>query len=217
MEVIMEHLAGATATHIYLTAFGVLLLCGFGFPMPEDIVLFILGYFSYRGDVTLEGSIMVALAGVMVGDSTIWAIGRFSGEKAIELPIARRILTRKRMDAVGRAFEANGPIYLFFARFAPGIRSVTFWSAGTLGIRFRTFFLLDGVAALISVPLFTYVGYWLGEAFHSSIGDVRKTVGLIGLVALGIIGGYTIKYIRKRRLESPYEAADDEPVTESEN
>lgn len=50
---------------------------------------------------------------------------------------------------------------LFVARFLPGLRSPIFLTAGmTRRIPFWRFLLLDGLAALISVPVWVYLGYF---------------------------------------------------------
>lgn len=199
MPELIPLLEGHSALFIYLAAFGVLLACGFGFPMPEDIVLFTLGYLSYVGDVSLPISIAVAFAGVMIGDSSIYMLGRTLGWRVLKLPGFRRVLTERRVDQARRAFNRRGHLYLFFARFAPGLRTVTFFSAGLLRIEFRSFFLYDGLAALLSVPLFTWVGYVLGEAFHERIKDVKSGGMLLGAIAVLVLVVVTVKQVRRRR------------------
>lgn len=171
--------------------------CGFGLPLPEDIILFALGYLSFTGSVDLTASIFVALAGVLVGDSTIYFIGRLFGERVLKIPLFRRVLTAERLDSVRDTFHANGSVYLFFARFTPGLRAVTFWSAGLFKIPFRTFFLLDGTAAIISVPALTYLAYALGSAFHEYIGSIRDGVAIFGIAAIAVVVVVTV--VRRRR------------------
>ena len=68
---------------IYGVCFGVLLLCGFGLPVPEDITLLICGYLTYRPmpdgtprpHVHIIASLLIGLAGVLIGDSTMFLAG----------------------------------------------------------------------------------------------------------------------------------------------
>ena len=181
----------------------ILLACGFGFPLPEDVILFSLGYLSFRGDVELLPSIGVAFAGVIVGDATIFLIGRIFGERIVSIPVFRRILTERRVDTVRRAFHRNGSVYLFFARFTPGLRAVTFWTAGMLRVPFRSFLLYDGVAALLSVPALTYLAYAAGEAFHDEISDIRDVMGLIAVVAFLVLILVTIARRKRTLAQTP--------------
>lgn len=165
--------------------------------MPEDIILFTLGYLSFTGSVTLSGSIAVATAGVLIGDASIYWIGRIYGERILRYPLFRKLFSEERLETVRTTFHQNGNMYLFFARFTPGLRAVTFWSAGTFKIPFRTFLLMDGTAALISVPALTYLAYRLGEAFETYIGDVREVIGWLGLAAIVMLVIVTIRRRRK--------------------
>lgn len=186
---------------IYSAAFLILLACGFGLPLPEDVVLFTLGYLSFRGDVDLLTSMAVGFGGVLLGDATIFLIGRVFGERIVTIPLFRRILTERRVETVRQAFHRNGSIYLFFARFTPGLRAVTFWTAGMLRVPFRSFVLYDGVAAILSVPALTYLAYAAGEAFHDKISGVRDVMGLIAVAAFLVLVLVTVAR-RKRTLSS---------------
>lgn len=199
MDQLLELLAGNSALVIYGAAFLILLACGFGFPMPEDVVLFSLGYLSFVGDVDLLGSIGVAMAGVLLGDSTIFFLGSKFGRRVAGFPGFRRVLTEARLGQAQNAFMRNGSVYLFVARFTPGLRSVTFFTAGMLHIPFRTFLIFDGLAALLSVPLFTWVGYFLGETFHERIGSVKHVVLAIGVAGIAVLALTTWRHIRRRR------------------
>lgn len=209
MDLLIQELSGNSGLFIYATAFFILLACGFGFPMPEDVVLLTLGVLSYSGEVELGTSIAVAMLGVLIGDSTIFFIGRYYGEKVLRIPGFRRVFTPARVDRVRAAFRRGGNIYLFFARFTPGLRSVTFWTAGLVGVPFRTFFLMDGTAALISVPLFTYLGYWMGEAFDQYLDQVRDFAFWLGLAGFVVIALYTWSHIRRQRQETATRGSSD--------
>jgi len=202
VEAFFEQLAGSNSLLIYSVAIAFLLACGFGFPLPEDVILLTLGYFSFLGDVHLATSIGVALFGVLAGDSAVFWIGRIYGERVLRIAGIRRVFKPHRIQRVREAFDHNGLVYLFVARFMPGLRAVTFWSAGLFGLRYRTFLLLDGVAALISVPLLTYIGFLLGEAFHDHLDDVRDwglVLGAVGLVIAAIVTWRSVRRLRARR------------------
>ena len=69
MDLLVDFLLNFYGPTPYLLIFGILLLCGFGLPIPEDITLFAGGLLAYYGVVDLSVMTFVAFLGVMVGDS----------------------------------------------------------------------------------------------------------------------------------------------------
>jgi membrane protein DedA with SNARE-associated domain len=83
--------------------------------------------------------------------------------------LAQKILTPERLEKAVDAFHKYGIWVNFFGRFLPGVRTAIFFTGGTLKYPFHRFFLMDGLAALISAPLFVYLGYWAGMKFSENI------------------------------------------------
>jgi membrane protein DedA with SNARE-associated domain len=89
-------------------------------------------------------------------------------------------------------FERYGNRLMFFARFLPGMRTAVYITAGaTHRVTFMRFLLLDGLAALISVPFWVYLGYfganrreWLGMWIRRGQSSLWVLVGIVVLVIL---------------------------------
>ncbi len=195
MEQLISILSSLPPGAIYGAAFGILLACGLGLPIPEDITLFTLGFFSYKGQVDLVVSIVVAMVGVLLGDTITYLIGRYLGDSIMSMPGLRSMFTPNRMHKVKASFDKFGNIFIFFARFAVGLRAPTFWAAGHFKVSFVAFLLLDGFAALISVPLFVYLGYKTGGLIE----DIKKYETIVGVSAAVIIVGLVALSIYKHR------------------
>ena len=65
----------------YLYAFGILILCGFGLPVPEDITLVAGGLVSGLGATNPHIMLAVCFTGVLLGDSIIYIAGKLFGYK----------------------------------------------------------------------------------------------------------------------------------------
>jgi membrane protein DedA with SNARE-associated domain len=76
----------------------------------------------------------------------------------------------------GAYFRKYGDKLIFFARFVAGLRAVVFFMAGSLKVRYTRFLLLDGLAALLSVPAWVMLGYGLGHFFGDQISEILKRV-----------------------------------------
>ena len=65
----------------YLLVFGILLACGLGLPVPEDVTLFSAGIMAYYGVSDLLLMILISLVGVLIGDSFMFFLGAKYGRR----------------------------------------------------------------------------------------------------------------------------------------
>ncbi len=201
MEHLINFLGGYSSHLIYFLIFFILLLCGVGFPLPEDIILLTTGYFVHTGDIKLIPALIITYAAVLIGDTFIYLIGRIWGVSILQKKFFRRILSEKKIEIVRHHFNLYGNKTVFLGRFVVGIRSVTFWSAGVVGFEYWKFILYDGLAALISVPVIVYVGYFFGENIDYIVKEMRRveiTLSIVGGILLLILIYYSIRRLRKK-------------------
>lgn len=187
MEALLEFLIYLQGPVTYLVAFGVLLACGLGLPIPEDITLFTMGILSYYGLADLKTSIAICLCGVLLGDSVTYFIGRKYGVRLIKRGFFAKIFPPDRMEKTRHLFHKYGNKVILAARFMPGLRAPTYFSAGTLHLPFRVFIFYDGIASLISVPLLIGVIYYFGDHVDRVIQIARKVQNGIAFLITGIV------------------------------
>lgn len=181
MEQLIEALRSLPGGMPYAGIFGILFACGLGLPIPEDITLFAGGMLSYYGVTNVYLMIAVGMAGVLVGDTFIFLMGQKFGPKLTRRWPFKKLLPQPRLKEVKKQLHERGKKVIFFARFMPGLRMPIYFTTGTLGIPFRTFFVLDGLASLLSVPLIVYTVFYFGD-------EVDWVIHLIQRVEHGIIG-----------------------------
>ena len=63
----------------YVGLFVVLMLCGLGLPIPEDVALLAGGYLVHRGITRYPITLAVSLLGVVAGDNSLFFMGRRFG------------------------------------------------------------------------------------------------------------------------------------------
>ncbi len=145
----------------YIAVFLTLLLCGFGLPVPEDISLVSGGVIAGLGYANEHVMFAVGMAGVLMGDGSVFLLGRIFGEKVLRIPFVARFLTPERFSEVQEKFSKYGNWVVFMARFMPGLRMPIYLTAGTSDrISFFRFLFMDALAALISVPIWVYLGHY---------------------------------------------------------
>ncbi|MBB3226242.1 membrane protein DedA with SNARE-associated domain [Luteibacter sp. Sphag1AF] len=174
----------------YAAVFLALMLCGAGAPLPEDITLVAGGIITGLGYGNVHTMVAIAMVGVLLGDSTMFLLGRHYGSRILKLRFVARLLTPARYAKVQEKFERYGNRLMFFARFLPGMRTAVYITAGaTHRVTFLRFFVLDGFAALISVPIWVYLGYF-GANNHEWLttwikrGQTSLWIGLAVLVVV---------------------------------
>ena len=178
----------------YLAVFTMLLVCGFGVPVPEDVTLVTGGVIAGLGHANPHVMFAVGMAGVLVGDGLIFTLGRVYGQRIQTLPGFRKVLTPERFEKAAQLFQKYGKWVMFVARFLPGLRTPVFFSAGmSRRVSYPTWFLMDGFAALISVPIWVYLGYygalnreWMFSVLHRFQVGIFVLLG-IGAVVVGVI------------------------------
>ena len=199
----------------YFAVFFVLLICGFGVPIPEDITLVAGGVISGLGYTNEHVMFAVGMAGVLAGDAIMFTIGRVYGKSVLKLRFVARTLTPERFVAVQEKFEKYGVWVLFVARFLPGLRSPIFLAAGLARkVPFWRLLLMGGLAAQISVPIWVYLGYfgattrdWLLTWVHRG---QTGLLALIGFAAATLLGYWWIKRRRKAHASELRRAAGRE-------
>lgn len=197
-------MSGMSGVAAYAAIIGVLLICGLGIPIPEDITLLAAGLLASTGHISLAGALIAGFVGVMLGDTFLFFMGRRYGAKIFGLPGFRRIFTPARITKAEERVRRNGHFICFIARFLPGLRSPIFALAGAMGVKPSVFIMQDGFAAVISVPVWVYLGFWLGENWEEQFARVEKmqTIFFAG-IALAVIAYIVYRFVRRKPAAAP--------------
>lgn len=201
---VLDLLVRVFTDHGYLAVFVVLLISGFGIPIPEDISLVAGGIIAGLGYANVHAMVVVGLCGVLFGDTAMFLIGRHFGVRALKLRWVAHLLTPRRYARVQMKFSRYGNRLMFVARFLPGMRTAVYLTAGmTQRISFLRFILLDGLAALISVPIWVYLGFYGAENHEWLLGWVHRGESVVGFGALALVAGVAwIWWRRKGRVHA---------------
>lgn len=200
MDFLVDFLLNFYGPTPYLLVFGILLLCGFGLPIPEDVTLFAGGLLAYYGVCDLWLMIVVGFFGVMIGDSTMWFLGHKYGRRLMQKSFFHRLLPEERIILASRKLNEKGAKRLLFAaRFMPGLRAPIFFTSGLLHVPFWRFFLMDGLAALLSVPAIVGAVYYFGDELDLVVRWIKKIEHGILFVILLVLLFVGFKWWRAQR------------------
>ncbi len=185
-----------------------LVAASLGIPIPEDVPLIAAGVILAREPETATwgGTLLIALLGIMCGDVILYVLGKRWGPEVFSHRWVRRAITPKRFRRMTRLFNRYGMWMCFFARFFMGIRAAMCVTAGVTRLSFWRFLIADFAGALLSVPLFVWLGYW----FANMIPTLKAYVHIVqlALVLLGLVACVVFFYRMKRARSEPAEMAE---------
>lgn len=194
---LIEFLQGFDGVRAYAVILGLLLICGLGVPLPEDITLIGAGLLAALGSISLPGALIAGFFGVLAGDAILFNLGRKYGRAVFDLPGFRRVFTPERVAAAERRVLSNSRFICFTARFLPGLRAPIYLTAGIMGVKPTIFYALDGFAALISVPIWVVGGWWFALKFDIDTG-LRYAKDAQGLLVLAVATTIAIYFVIRR-------------------
>jgi membrane protein DedA with SNARE-associated domain len=205
MDRLLDFLLNFHGPTPYFVIFGILMGCGVGLPLPEDIILLTAGLLAYYGLTNVWLTMAVGLLGVTLGDTLIFWLGSHYGRRLTKKWFFHKLLPDDRLLAVSRRFKRRGNRLIFAARFMPGLRAPIFFSAGTLHLPYRVFLFYDGMAALVSVPLIIGAVYYFGDNLDQVVQAIQKfehgIVLVIAALMMIMFGKWYVTHRKLRREE----------------
>ncbi len=181
----------------YGVVFLVAMLDAFFPVVPSEATAIAAGVVAGAGDLRVELLIPAAALGAIVGDNISYAGGHYLGER-----VTNRFFSgekaRERLAWAERMLDERGGYLIVVARFIPGGRTVTTFTAGFVKtFRWRRFIVFDVIAGAIWGAYTVLLGYFGGKTFEE-----EPWKGL--LLAFGIAVAVTVaieayRHLRRRR------------------
>ena len=178
----------------YLAIFAVSMIDAF-FPLvPAETVVITAGVLAGAGDLELALVILSASTGAIVGDNISYALGNFLGEHTVKR-VFRGEKSHTAFEWAERQLMQRGTYLIVVARFIPGGRTATTFSAGYIqSFPYRRFIRADVLAGFIWGTYAACLGYFGGRTFEE---EPWKGLILAFVVAIGLASG--VELVRHRR------------------
>ncbi len=181
----------------YLIVFAIAAIDAF-FPLvPSEATAIAAGVLAGSGKLSVELVIACAAFGAFVGDNISFGIGHFLGAR-VERRFFSGEKSQKRLKWAQRMLDERGGYLIVVARFIPGGRTATTFTAGFVEtFPWRRFLLFDAIAGVIWGTYTVMLGYFGGKTFEE-----QPWKGL--LLAFGIAVAVTVvievvRHLRARR------------------
>lgn len=183
----------------YLLIFTLLVICGLGLPLPEDITLIGAGLLVYYGEANLHMMIIVSLVGVILGDTVIFLLGGRYGNSIRKKYPFNKVLNEQRYRKSKLLIKKWGNKLIFAARFMPGLRAPIFFTSGTLHLPYFTFIFYNGLAAIISVPAIIYSVWYFGGELEKVLHIIKRVEYTIAILIVLLFTLVVVYYKRKKK------------------
>ena len=203
-EILLAWLASDNGMVVNIAVFALLVLGGFGLPIPEDVPLIFAGVAAANEITPVYMVFAVCYVGVVISDQIIFALGYYFGNRILDLGTRSSLfpaITEERVQEIREGLKRKRFIYIFIGRHIYPVRTATFLTAGALRIPYRDFFIADMVAALVSVAVMMGIGVFLGHTLSAEvINQIAKDLHwyITALVTVMLVG-YGLRKLYRRR------------------
>ena len=214
-ELFLHWISSDNGLVVHISIFCLLLLGGFGFPIPEDIPLILAGVAGAKGIVSTKLVWLTCYVGVMVADLLVYFGGYLFGGRLLEAGKKSKFfpaITPKSVERVREGLRKRRLVIIFIGRHLFPVRTVTFLTAGALRVPFLEFLFADGIAALVSVTLVVWLGYYLGGKITPEVIShfvQQAHLYLFAIVALLVLY-YAVRWQRQAKELSEMVESNDE-------
>ncbi|MCB9797945.1 MAG: DedA family protein [Alphaproteobacteria bacterium] len=165
-----------------------LLLTAVGLPIPEDISLIAAGVLAANGHANYVDAVLVGYVGVLGSDLIAFGLGRRVGLHPKGW--LGRMFGERQIRRIMRFYRRFGPWTVVICRNLPGMRFPAFFFSGATGMSLRRFLALDAAAAVVTVAVWTQVGWWLGprvQQWFGVLSDIRYALMGLGLTLAAVV------------------------------
>ncbi len=181
----------------YLIVFAIALIDAF-FPLvPSEATAIAAGVVAGTGGLSVELCILAAATGAFAGDNVTFGIGHFLGNR-VEKRFFAGEKAQGRLDWARRMLDERGGYLIVVARFIPGGRTATTFTAGLVEtFPWRRFLVFDALAGALWGSYTVLLGYFGGKTFEQ---QPWKGLLLAFGIAVAVTGAVELyRHLRARR------------------
>src|ERR1700730_16025777 len=199
----MNDVLSSISHHGYLFLGLVCLSEAIGLPVPAALAILTAGAVAAYGDLHLYLVVGFGALAMLVGDVFLYYMGRVSGWALLGLLCRLSANPETCILRSAEYFYRRGKQTLLFAKFIPGINTMSPPLAGSMKMRLGDFLRYDTVGAVLYVGTYAVAGYLFSDALRAitrglrSAGFAAELIFGIGLAAYIV---YRVWIYRKYRL-----------------
>ena len=147
------------------------------------------------GMLELPQTLLIAVAGALIGDNTGYVLGRRLGRPWLERHGRLVGMHGGALRRVDELFERHGGKAVLIGRFIGFLRAMAPFVAGASRMPYHVFISYNAPGATVWGIFFVLLGYFLGASWHIA----ERWIGRVGVVAGTIVIVATLLWLRHHR------------------
>lgn len=196
----MEAVLEALRSHGYSLLFAAVLLDQLGIPLPSIPMLLGAGAFVGMGSMNPLAVLGLVMLASLLADLVWYELGRRKGRAILGLLCRVSLEPDTCVRSTESVFERWGVRCLLFAKFVPGLYTITPPMAGMIGLSRTRFALWDGGGILIWASAYLSLGYALRHQLDWLLDTVESYgASVFQLLILVLVAHLALKWIHRRQ------------------
>jgi membrane protein DedA with SNARE-associated domain len=199
----MDDLLPLIARHGYALLAAVCFAEAVGLPLPAALAILTAGAVAAYGKLHFYSVFGVAFFAMLIGDILLYLMGRVSGWALLGLLCRLSANPETCILRSAEYFYRRGKQTLLFAKFVPGINTMSPPLAGSMKMRVEQFLQFDAMGVALYVGAYSVAGYLFSDTLRAITRGLRSAgfaAEMIFAVGLAVYIGYRIWLYRKYRL-----------------
>jgi membrane protein DedA with SNARE-associated domain len=199
----LDDLLPLISRHGYVLLAAVCFAEAVGLPVPAAIALLTAGAVAAYGKLHIYSVLGISFVAMLIGDLILYFTGRVSGWALLGFLCRLSANPETCILRSAEYFYRRGKQTLLFAKFIPGINTMSPPLAGSMKMRLSHFLQFDSLGVLFYVGAYSLAGYVFSDFLRAitrgvrSAGSAAEVVLTLGLAAYVV---YRIWIYRKYRL-----------------
>ena len=194
-EMILQYLATLGIAGLLIAIF----IESMGVPFPGSLMVILAGFMVGQGRLNLYHVLTAAVLGFVLGSTAAFFLGRYVGEPFFKRCGKYLHISPREFNQAQAKFEHSSAVFIILGRFIPGISNVSPYLAGISHLGLGKFILYNFIFALIWGGLYLGVGIFFGNRW-SLVSD-RLQLGLPSIAIVLLISFLGFSMIKKKLKE----------------
>ncbi len=171
-------------------------------PLPSEIIMPFSGFLASTGRFDLNLVALTGALGNVIGSLIAYSIGFYGHEKLVRKFIRKFgkwvLISEKELDETQVLLNKFKDLVVLGSRVIPGIRTVISLPCGFARLPLLRFITLTFIGSLIWSYLLAWIGFILGQNWHSIGPYFHKLDAVVIVLIVGAIGFYVYQKLKKK-------------------